>query len=1050
MAALLPPKLTPPRQYGVVERARLLELLEPSSGRPIAWIAAAPGAGKTTLAASYLARCKGAKGWYQVDHQDEDPAHLFQNLAILVRGLSKRAAALPDFRPEYAPEVTRFAARFATAALEALPEKTTLVFDNFQEAASSPFLDVMHALLEAWSARVRLVVASRGELPAALAALRARKLVANILPADLAFDVAETAELMDRAKPTGEVAATVHRMTGGWAAGIVLATEYLGEKADPASALRAATRDAFLGYFASEVVSSLPEESRELLLAAAHFPWFTTAMVDELAARKGAAPLLADLQRRHFFTDAREEGVYVFHALFREFLLTQAEQSWDATRLAAMRIAAARILERAGEADAAIGWLKRAHAWDEALASIRNALPEALSRLRYDTVVAWVEGIPAAKARADAHLALRVGEAHLELGRYDASRPWLEAAAEGLRASGERAWEALALAQLADATYQSGHDYREAVATQERLLPLVDEAQRLPVAERIIVCRAAFELCTVGLIPLPDAMRFAKFLWPVVEGEEDANHVVAAATALLRYYSQINEQHTCDNLLRLERLVRDPSVTPLTRIDWMGIAGYYLCWQGGAEAQGLALLDEGERLAGDYGLEGTGAFLQMLHDRIEGLSYARDLAGMRRALDKLSRVTPPGKRQQWAYYHYFEACYAMLALDYGRADEEFRRAITLAHETSLPKQQSRTFLAKHCFALIALGHWDDAHETTRVILQDRALIFPTTLAMIESRDEGIDLVRALREGAEDIDARLEHWLATMPEPLRYTFWIWIDPVVVAILAEALRRGIQVDYAREVIRRRGFAAPADAPESWPWAVRVRAFGGFALEVDGKPVLSQGKAQKKPLELLKALAAQGGEADVAFLCGALWPDAEGDDARASFDVTLMRLRKLVGRDDVVVLADGRLRLSTGRAWLDTRAFEAATDRGDAPALLALYRGDLLAGEPEEPWFLGARERLRERFLRAAEAAAEKVRAARGEGPEVRQLYERVLEVEPLAESIYRRLMRHHHETGSAADAIRVYRRCRQMLSVMLGIAPSAETEALMKRIHAGAET
>jgi DNA-binding SARP family transcriptional activator len=36
--------------------------------------------------------------------------------------------------------------------------------------------------------------------------------------------------------------------------------------------------------------------------------------------------------------------------------------------------------------------------------------------------------------------------------------------------------------------------------------------------------------------------------------------------------------------------------------------------------------------------------------------------------------------------------------------------------------------------------------------------------------------------------------------------------------------------------------------------------------------------------------------------------------------------------------------------------------------------------------------------------------------------------------------YRELGEAAEALKVYRRCRDMLSIVLGLSPSPETEAI----------
>jgi DNA-binding SARP family transcriptional activator len=63
---------------------------------------------------------------------------------------------------------------------------------------------------------------------------------------------------------------------------------------------------------------------------------------------------------------------------------------------------------------------------------------------------------------------------------------------------------------------------------------------------------------------------------------------------------------------------------------------------------------------------------------------------------------------------------------------------------------------------------------------------------------------------------------------------------------------------------------------------------------------------------------------------------------------------------------------------------------------------------------------------------------------ELYQRVLELDPLAESFYRRQMICMRAQGRRAEAIEVFRRCRHMLSIKIGVAPAAESEALLREL------
>src|SRR6185369_10705402 len=63
-----------------------------------------------------------------------------------------------------------------------------------------------------------------------------------------------------------------------------------------------------------------------------------------------------------------------------------------------------------------------------------------------------------------------------------------------------------------------------------------------------------------------------------------------------------------------------------------------------------------------------------------------------------------------------------------------------------------------------------------------------------------------------------------------------------------------------------------------------------------------------------------------------------------------------------------------------------------------------------------------------------------PAAVRLYQRALDLDPLAESLYRRLMALHARRGEHAEALRVWQWCQTMLAADGGMAPGRETRAL----------
>lgn len=243
------------------------------------------------------------------------------------------------------------------------------------------------------------------------------------------------------------------------------------------------------------------------------------------------------------------------------------------------------------------------------------------------------------------------------------------------------------------------------------------------------------------------------------------------------------------------------------------------------------------------------------------------------------------------------------------------------------------------------------------------------------------------------------------------------------------------------------------------VEVRTLGRFDIVKHGQALRFEGKLQRRPLALLKALVALGGQSvPQDKLIDILWAGALQGDEHKTLNVTLHRLRKLLGHDKAISVSNRCVSLNSAVVWVDLWALErelaivipahgsipdAAQIERAAPLVLDLLRGQFLDGEPDSGWLLPVRNRLNWRFERFVMRVGDHWEAA-GQWSRAAEMFQRAIELNPLAEGFYRRWMVCLREQGSRAEAIDVFRRCRQVLSVTLGVKPVADTAALYHRL------
>lgn len=1064
-------KISAPRLYGVVPRGRLFESLDRGVNGRAVWIAGPPGAGKTSLVASYAEEARRDVIWYQVDASDADPSSFFYYLSLTVPG---RKAKLPLLQPEYLSDLDGFADRFFRAYFSSLPSDALLVLDNVQEfPADSPLYGVLARALTQLPRGMAVIAISRQDAPPELARLRANGDLHVIVWPELQLTRDETQRICEAQRLEDPALIEVlHSRSGGWVAGLTLMLERVRRGGQTAPDIETDTQEAIFDYFAGQVFRAAPERDRQKLLRGAFAPRLTASVLCALTEDPEAGQLLEALYRRHLFTDRRRfvasasspdpaahrAYAYQFHALFRAFLRGEAERAFTPTEVRSLMERTATLLEREGMVEDAVGLYAEAHEWKGIEALVLRDAPTLLQQGRWKTIVEWTDRLPKPVLHANPWLLTWTGKALVPIDQK-AARDHLERAWEHFVASGDRAGQLVAIAGIV------WTHYFEAFATESMdrwiapLEQLLGEGGTFPSASIELAAYSAFQLVTMFVKPShpmlhPCALR----LIDLMDSDVDVNERVSAAAFLVQYLDLVAQFELAARVIeKVDRLTRTPDLSPVGLVAWYTNRGYHF-YITARYPEAMDTLDRAVGLARANGLP-QGEFSAHVF-RAFAAAIENDIPTGLGAVRSQEKLLLPMWRVSVAQYH---LSMSLLEQQRGHAEQaadHARRHLAAARTTSAP---FFIIVWGSCGAgaLAEAGHFQEARD---VIAEVRAVRDGTCYTCYDGLlllDESyVDL---LEHGEARALPCLQEGLAWARRHNTPHFFRWLVRGIAPLLACALKHGVETDYARSLIAAWQVKPPARDTAGWPWTLRIVTLGDFRVLQHDQPLKIGRKAPARLLDLLKVLVALGGKGvDVRRLTAIVWPDAEGDAAQASFTNALHRLRKLLGDDSLLDLRDGRLSLDLDRCWVDVLAFEAWCLRrgavtshtpqgnpGDEPSsaadrLLDIYRGHFLPQEADSPWVIPIRERLRSQFERQIVRLGDQLESAHETAAAI-TLYRRAIEIESLTENFYQRLMRVQAVSGARAEALQTYRRCRNLLSIVLGVSPSVATQAQFERIR-----
>ena len=1000
-------KITRPKVSAVLPRKRLFALLDAQGAA--AWVSGPPGCGKTTLAASWLDHAGIRSLWYQLDEGDADVATFFYYLSLAAAARDDGGEPLPLLTPEYQAGVAVFTRRYFERLFGQLKPPFAVVFDNYHAVpASSQLHEVMRIALEVLPPGGRIMVVSRGDPPASLARLRAHQALTLLSWEDLRLTREEVGSIVaQRQLPlSAEAVDSVYARTQGWAAGLVLMLAQARVSGAIADGPGLPTRQLIFDYFAGEIFHKADVRAQQFLLHTAYLPEMTAGIARELSGDSATDELLASLTRNNYFVSLREthpEPVYQYHPMLRDFLQARAAEALPKERRRDLQRRSAAQMEHAGRIEDAVTLYADSHDWEDMARLIETHAATLVTQGRGETIARWVEELPTEVQSKHPWTLYWAAASQAQLTPRE-SRLLYEKAFDLFRSAGDGVGTVLAASGAMFAVLYELDD----CALLDRWIAVLDEAEKsgVPMPSPAVEARVACSMFISLTLRQPqrrDMKQWIERALGAAQAQPDVNlrMFVSSLAALTMMWTGLYAR-AAQFIDGLRAMSTAPGVTPFSLITLKNIETMHAMFVADRAACDRAMR-EGLDIA-----QATGVHIWTVQLLVWGYGGALGAGDVNAAAAIAKQIEPlagQAGRFNVSIYRHFQAWEALLRKDLMDALQKEKAALRMAVEVGCPLYE---VLCRLALAAILADCGDERRcvshlRTLRNIargIDNRHLEFTCLIGFAQI---------ALAHGRTRTGlAALRRGLELGREYGYFHFLGWQPAAVARVLAHALEAGIEPDYAKSLIKRRNLVPekPPLSVEGWPWAYRVQTLGGFRLLHHDEPLgQNAGKAKRRPLELLKLLIAFGGEqVSESRVTDALWPRIDGDSAHRSFTSTLHRLRKLLGEDRAVTLHEGRLSLDRRFFWLDTWAFEqlaADLENATEPVqieklverVLALYRGSFMPDEADASWTIQARERLRSRFARVL-ARVYRHWQERGEDERARALYEKCLEIEPLA--------------------------------------------------------
>lgn len=1029
---------------GLIDRPRLLHKLSDAGQYRLTLVSAPPGYGKTTLAAQFARHAPYPIVWHTVEESERDVPILYAHCLNVLEPI------LPDVRelpPAHGIPPGDLAALITAHIKTHLDQPIFYLMDDVHHLAGSPQAEMwLRTFVATAPPNCHLILLSRILPDVPLTEMISRSEVLAIGQEELRLTRQEIDTLSRQTYTDGLSSEKIHEIEAhleGWPAGTVLALRPL-----PADLERAMLRggrgpEALFDSLASSMLSTLPPDLRDFLLASSTLTRLTPQLCSTcLQWPHGGFWLTQVLQRNLFLTKAT--GGLVYHALFRNFLQRQLRQI-NPELYVSLHTRAAHWFEDQNQIIEAFDHYVEAGLIDCAAELAERTAQTYFTQGKVETLLNWRARLEGADVYIP-RLLCACAKISIERYDYEATEKALQQAETGLTAQLDP--DGYAEVQIIRAMlYLQKGEYAGAV---ELAKPLVDHPH---FGGRALTTMG---VASLFLGQLERAAHYLEQALPVYRADGDAYALSQMLQNLQVVYNRLgNIEQASACLQEVVALRRELGSGGALALALNNLGCHY--YQHSDYEQALNTLREGlsvvarvsNRRAESYLLWSLGDIerdrgnfdeaLQLYNKALELHStnepslrcsvlmsmsvlrrwqsrYEQAAALAREAADLADRnglllESPVAQMHLWAARAYL-----------GRADEALLHLETIVNNLRVKGQQMELAQALILCAVAALGNDD---ETTAQMHLKAALEAARNLSSMQPLAAEVFHTPALHDLSPDMPGY-------------------------AIFMRDFNKLRDAHYTSVQISAGSGAnlIPQDT-----YSLRVCTLGTESIERDGTKIPSSAWRAAKAREIFLYLLFNGAQ-NREQICLEIWPDSSMQKARQNFHTTMHRARQAVGLN--VINFDEEIYQINPEVdvWCDARELDDLARQANHLSrrdprtedllrrAVSLYKGDFLMSVDAD-WASALREKLRATYLDALIGLGECARA-RSDYRAAINAFKRALDIDPYREDIMRAVMMCYGELGEKSQALSHFHKLRALLWEDLATEPSPETLALARSL------